>query len=43
MFSHKNPHSLEWGWGSNAGREGIIFTAAKDIAEGESVTSTLGH
>ena len=33
---------MEWGWGSNGEREGIIFTAAKDIAQGEKVFSTLG-
>ena len=43
MFTHKNPHSVEWGWGSNAGKNGIIFTAAHDISKGELVTSTLGH
>ena len=42
MFGHKHPHDVEWGWGSNAGRQGIIFTAAKDIASGQQVSSTLG-
>ena len=42
MIPRKNPESVEYRWGSHGGQDGVVFSASKDIAQGEQVTTARG-